>query len=78
MGDVAERLLAKALTLSGAERLHLAEQIVRSVDHAQTDPEWRHAWRAELDRRLARMQAGPEEDISLDDVRQRLASMTVR
>lgn len=76
VGEAAKRVLQEALALSSSERRELSEQLADSLD--ESDPDWDHTWRAELDARLSEMRSGVEEEVSLEDVRRRLAAMVGR
>jgi putative addiction module component (TIGR02574 family) len=76
MGDAAQRVLRDALALPLSERQALTEQLVDSLD--EVDPDWDAAWRAELDARLADMKAGAEEELSLEELRERLGALIGR
>ena len=76
VGDAAQRVLRDALALPVSERHALTEQLVDSLD--EVDPDWERAWRAELDARLADMQAGAEEELSLEELRERLGALLGR
>lgn len=59
----ADELLARALDLPVDERLSLAAKLIDSVEGPE-DPEWSSAWAAELDRRMAQVEAG---EVELED-----------
>lgn len=59
----ADELYARALDLPPDERLSLAAKLIDSVEGPE-DPEWSAAWAAELDRRMARVEAG---EVALED-----------
>lgn len=75
MGDAAQRV-RRALALPLDERRALTEQLVDSLE--EVDPDWDRAWRAELDARLADMQSGAEEELSLEEVRERIGALIGR
>jgi putative addiction module component (TIGR02574 family) len=64
-------VFAAALALPEAERGELAEQLVASLD-AEAEPDAEAAWAAEIERRLARIDAGQAESISRDEAVARL------
>ena len=60
-----------ALALSEADRAQLAERLVESLDgEVAVDAE--EAWAAEIERRLAKIDAGEAKMLSLDDAVARL------
>lgn len=77
VGEIATRLLEEARGLPAEERLQLAKQIADSVVDVD-GAEWEQAWRIELDRRLAEMRAGAEEEVSPGEAHRRLLSMATR
>ena len=60
-----------ALSLSEEDRARLAEQLVQSLD-SDVDPEAADAWATEIERRLARIDAGQATTVSMDEALQRL------
>ena len=60
-----------ALALSDEDRGKLAEKLVDSLDQA-IDPAAEDAWAAEIERRLARIDAGQAKWLTLDDAVTRL------
>lgn len=60
MTSNAQRVFQEALTLSASERAELAEQLLASLDHAESDVE--AAWAAEIDRRAADARLHPNDD----------------
>lgn len=56
----ADELYERVLDLPVGERLSLAAKLIDSVEGPE-DPEWSSAWAAELDRRMAQVEAGEAE-----------------
>jgi len=57
MSSIAEQILERAMTLSPAERVPAAEELLRSVEspqQAEIDTEWE----AEIERRIEELDAG--------------------
>jgi putative addiction module component (TIGR02574 family) len=76
MTEAAENLLQQAMTLSPADRLRVARQLLNSVvELEEGEEEWERSWLVELDRRLARMQSSDEPTLSWDQLQQRLRSL---
>jgi putative addiction module component (TIGR02574 family) len=72
MSRSVEAVLADALRLDAAERAELAAELIASLDGpADTDAD--EAWAAELERRLASIDAGTATFESWHDVKQRIA-----
>jgi putative addiction module component (TIGR02574 family) len=70
-GDVFEA----ALTLSESERAELAHQLIVSLDDPADDPAVvAEEWTAEIQRRLAGIEAGMTTGIPWDEVREQLKS----
>ena len=59
-------VLEAALALPEDERAQLAEKLVASLD-GETDPDAEAAWGEEIERRLARIEAGQSKSISMDE-----------
>lgn len=57
MGDLPNKLLEQALELPAEERAALADSLLRSLEPS-TDPVIDPAWRAEVARRVAELDAG--------------------
>ncbi len=55
MSTILEALEAEALKLPAADRSHLLERLIASLD---TDPEIEKAWELEADRRETELEAG--------------------
>ena len=68
--STARDLLAEALELDADERLHLATEILNSVEGNDTD--WSQAWSKELDRRAAEVDNG---EVELLDAKQVIADV---
>lgn len=75
MSRTAEKILAEAKTLSTDDRIHVAEELLRSVEGVQ-QAALDAAWGEEADRRTDAYRAGQATSISVDDairqVRQQL------
>jgi putative addiction module component (TIGR02574 family) len=69
-GSVSEVFNA-ALALSEEDRGRLAEKLVESLDQ-DTDPAAEDAWVAEIERRLARIDAGQAKTVTMDEAVMRL------
>ena len=65
MTDPVKDLEARALRLSPAERAHLAEVLISSLDEEAEIPE---AWKAEIERRLSELGTGSVKAIAAKDV----------
>lgn len=66
MGKAAHQVLEDALALSEAERGQLAARLLDSLD-ATVDASAEEAWATEIQRRLARIEAGQAEHISMSE-----------
>jgi putative addiction module component (TIGR02574 family) len=62
----APEITEAALALSEEERGELAEKLVQSLD-GDLDPSAASAWAAEIERRLARIDAGQASALSMED-----------
>lgn len=62
----AAEVLEAALALPEDERAQLAEKLVASLD-GDVDPDAEAAWGQEIERRLARIEAGQSKTISMDE-----------
>lgn len=71
MAEPPRDLLAAALALPGDERLHLAAELLASVEEPQ-NAEWDGAWLAELERREQAVRAGEAPGSEWSEVRGRL------
>jgi putative addiction module component (TIGR02574 family) len=60
-----------ALALSEEDRGRLAEQLVQSLDR-EADPDVEEAWSAEIERRLARVDAGQSKTVTMSEAVARL------
>jgi hypothetical protein len=70
-----EILEAEALKLAPADRSHLLERLIVSLD---VDPEVEKAWEQEADRREAALDAGEAVEVRGEDAIQRLRSLLGR
>jgi putative addiction module component (TIGR02574 family) len=71
MGKAAHEVFDEALALSEEDRGKLAEKLVESLD-ASVDPDAEEAWTAEIERRLAKIEAGQTKSISMSEAVARL------
>jgi len=69
-GSVSE-VFEAALALSDEDRGRLAEQLVQSLDR-DIDPDVEEAWGAEIERRLARIDAGQSRTVTMTEAIARL------
>lgn len=69
-GSVSE-VFAAALALSDEDRGLLAEQLVLSLDR-DIDPDAEETWSAEIERRLARIDAGTSKTVTMSEAIARL------
>jgi len=60
-----------ALALSDDDRAKLAEKLVESLD-GEPDPQAETAWVAEIERRLAKIDAGQATSLSMDEALARM------
>ena len=69
-------LLAEALRLPVEERAKLITELIATVDDASTDDptEVEQAWAAELELRIARADASPDEGIDWSELRAQLVA----
>ena len=70
-----EVLEAEALKLGPADRSHLLERLIASLD---SDPEVEAAWEAEADRREALLASGSVAEVSVAEATNRLRSKLAR
>ncbi|MEO8011615.1 MAG: addiction module protein [Dokdonella sp.] len=70
-----EVLEAEALKLAPADRSHLLERLIASLD---IDPEVEEAWDLEADRREASLDAGSVIEVAAHDAMKRLRSRLAR
>lgn len=70
MNEARQKLFEQALELDVDQREVLATQILLSLP--EPDPEVEAAWKAEIERRVRRIQSGEDETVSWEDVRERL------
>jgi len=70
-----EVLEAEALKLAPADRSHLLERLIASLD---VDPEVEEAWELEADRREASLESGSAVEVSGQEVMNRLRSRLTR
>lgn len=75
MSTSLELLEAEALKLAPADRSHLLERLVASLD---SDPEIEEAWEREADRREAELESGAVAAVPGDEAMTRLRSRLAR
>ncbi|MGV0034176.1 MAG: addiction module protein [Candidatus Azotimanducaceae bacterium WSBS_2022_MAG_OTU7] len=66
-----ETLRPKVLSLSESERAELANELIKSLD-APADEGVAEAWDKEITRRIAQIDSGEAELLSLDEFRRRM------
>ncbi len=66
-------VLAEVLERSPPERARIAAALLRSLDDGDDDPDAAEAWDTELARRMAEVDAGTAETISLEEFERHLA-----
>jgi len=71
MSRNAAKLLTDALQLPPSERAELATELIASLD-GKADRDVETAWAAEIERRVAELEAGRSAGASWDDVRRRI------
>lgn len=67
----AAEVLEAALALSEDERAEVAAKLVASLD-GEVDPDAEAAWAVEIERRLARIEAGQSRSVLMDESLARL------
>jgi len=73
MGNEANELLKKALTLPVAERAELAGSLLESLEEAE-DESVKAAWDEEIYRRMEDLDSGKVKPVCLEEARRRLSS----
>jgi len=71
MTKPAEALLREAIKLDVNERAELAAELLASLDD-EPDEDVEAAWAAEIERRIARIEAGTEKLIPWEEVKHRI------
>jgi putative addiction module component (TIGR02574 family) len=71
--QIARDLFAAALALPEEERLHLASELIDSVEEPH-DVDWEGVWLEELERREQAVRAGGAEGSDWSEVRTRLVA----
>ncbi len=66
-----EKLRSQVLSLSESERAELASQLIKSLD-GPADEGVAEAWEEEIVRRIAQIDSGEAELLSLDEFRRRM------
>lgn len=77
MSSTLESVLADALRLGPSARAEIAAELLASLD-APVDPEAEAAWTAEIERRVAELDAGVASLGSWDDVRRRIEATILK
>jgi putative addiction module component (TIGR02574 family) len=77
MTKAAEAVLADALRLDVDARAELAAELLASLD-GPADPDADAAWSAEIERRVAAIEAGTVRLESWDDVKRRIETKILR
>ena len=75
MSTSLEVLEAEVLKLDPADRFHLLERLIASLD---ADPDVEEAWALEADRREASLGSGAVAEVSAQDAMNRLRQRLVR
>ncbi len=70
-----EILEAQVMQLEGADRAHLLERLIWSLDK---DPEVEAAWEREIDRREAELEAGTATLIPMEEAMARLRARYIK
>lgn len=69
MGEVPNKLLQDALKLSADERAALAAALIDTLDDGPPDADVEAAWAAEIERRIAEVDAGVVKPIPWPEAR---------
>jgi len=77
MSTTFESVLADALRLDAEARAEIAAELLASLD-APADPEAVAAWAEEIERRVAKLNAGEAKLESWDDVRRRIEAALLK
>jgi putative addiction module component (TIGR02574 family) len=72
MSPMTSDVFSKALALPNNERAALARQLLQSLESDPPDSAWEDAWAEELDRRIAKLEAG---NVATRDWRDVIASI---
>jgi putative addiction module component (TIGR02574 family) len=75
MGSSTAEVFEAALALPADDRAKLADKLVESLDGA-LDPDAEVAWASEIERRLARIDAGQATSLSMDEAIARMHRAT--
>jgi putative addiction module component (TIGR02574 family) len=67
MSQLANDWLKLLVMLPPADRAEIAERLLDSLDEP-ADPDWKTAWRSELEKRAERMKSGAVKGIPFDEV----------
>jgi putative addiction module component (TIGR02574 family) len=68
-------LFERASILSEKDRATLAGLLIESLE-SEVDPDVEEAWRVEIERRLAELDAGTAETVPWEDVKAKLLRLT--
>jgi len=71
MNGSVSTIFEAALALPEEDRGRLAEQLIQSLDR-EVDPDVEEAWSAEIERRLARIDAGQSKAVTMGEAIARL------
>jgi len=74
MSPKSAELFKQALELSVEERADLAAQILESLDSSD-DPSVQAAWQAEIERRMADVDSGAVQGVSLEEAKRQIRSV---
>lgn len=77
MSKTRESVLADALRLDAAARAEIAAELLASLD-GPADADAEQAWAAEIERRVAQLDAGTAKLEPWDDVRRRIEAKLLR
>jgi putative addiction module component (TIGR02574 family) len=73
MSTNADSILGTALALPPDERARIAAELIASLDEGN-DADVETAWAAEIERRIAQVEAGEAETVSWEEARARIRS----
>ena len=78
MSEIAEKLKTDLATLSLEDRDSIRDYLDSLDDEEMTQDEWEEAWSAEINRRIADVEAGRSKLIPGDEVFRRVDEMLAR
>lgn len=73
MSTRADSILGTALTLPAGDRARIAAELIASLDEGE-DRDVEATWAAEIERRIAEVEAGEAETVSWEEARARIGS----